>query len=46
MPETLGGKGSGLYIAQTKEKYGIIERENDNKSPIGKCRRALAFQEK
>ena len=30
--EKFGLKVSSLYIAQVKEKYGIIERENYNKS--------------
>ena len=30
--ENTGLKVSNLYIAQVKQKYGIIERENYNKS--------------
>ena len=35
--EHTGLKVSHLYIAQVKQKYGIIERENYNKPKVRRC---------
>ena len=46
MLEHTGLKGSHLYIAQVKQKYGIIEQENYNKPKSENSRQSKCPLEK